>query len=1324
MRSHRQIRTVCIFFVLTTVGLLADTLTFSQSLRTISTNDGLPQSFVSGIEQDDSSFIWIGTRNGLARFDGFNYKIFQHDPQDSVTIASNLIIWIKKDTKNKLWLEYEAGEIDMFDPATEKVQHFLKGNQSIPGTIQFVRRGWIVDDEGIFWGITKGAGLNCYNNHTKKTTLFTTNNSTLSSDTVRALVEIKQQGIWLVTNNTISLFNKKTNQFTNYIIPFPQDYGAFEGSDAIAVDLHIRRNGELMWGDRGNMYFFNPTTHNFRKAPVPEISYLGARWIRSDAKGIDYFENYGKAYRYDDKTGITKVGRINFTDSGGVKSFLVDHSGLIWMGTNAGGIQQLDLETPLFHSFNYNKDFITDMFQQVFNKNAQQVFDLTPQDISFSAPAYHLRSAYDANKKWYISLKESVYTYDDAQKQLVKLPKVPVLATNQFGIAIKGISFMPGGSPVVVEYTGAVLVYDAHTKTWQPFAEPSMLRKKFGAILLPQDIYVDDKNIWITTANDGLLKIDISTKQVQQLKEDGKSTSLPTNQLLALEPDPVHADLLWIGGYQGLVMLNKKTLDCKVFSLKDGLPDNTVYSLVTDRLGKLWFSTNKGICQFDPVSHRIRVFSKQHGLPGDEFNRFHDLALADGRLAFGGTQGWTMFDPLLMKEDKFEPVIGFTDIKINNEDTDHSAIEATRYLPLNMLTKLELPFEQNTISIAYAGLEFSQPQDIQYRYKLQDYDKDWIYAGNKREAVYTKIPPGNYTLLVNASNTSGKWSNHIKTLPIEIKAPWWGTKLAYLCYVIIVGGLVWIFIRFRVNREVMKQEIDLKEKESAHLRELDDMKTKFFSNITHEFRTPLTLIMGPAEQLKAKTNDTQQNQLADTIVNNTTQLLGLINRLLDLSKLEAKAFTLHEQKGVPADVVGSIVHSFASEAAKKNIQLSFSDQTNHLQCRFYADALERVLYNLISNAIKFTEQGGKIDVSLSSNGDQLQLIVKDNGPGIYEDKLQHIFERYYQAHEHANIAGTGIGLSLVKELITQANGSIEAESNTEGELKGTVFTVLLPYATAQQAESSSVTLVDQQDNAVQIGESNNQPLILVVEDNVELAAFIKNILSEKYRLIYALNGTSGLEYALQEMPDLVLSDVMMPVMDGYEMCRQLKGDIRTSHLPVILLTAKVSQENVIEGLSKGADDYLTKPFHPTELVLRINNLLERQQKLRALYQKDAILVETAPEPVVPQDIFLTKLHELLDEHLDDALFGVDQLTDKLFISRSSLHRKLKTITGMSTTEVVRNYRLKRAAEFLKEGFSSTDAAYKSGFGSPAYFTKNFREVYGMTPGEYIKKVRG
>ncbi|PVD52251.1 hypothetical protein DC498_11040 [Terrimonas sp.] len=1308
----------------------------AQSIRTITTRDGLPQSFVSGLVQDDSSFVWIGTRNGLARFDGIHYRIFQHQPYDSSSLASNVIIWMQKDPLNRLWIEHESGHIDMFNPVTEKITHLLRGNLPSDNSVRFVRRGWLIDSKGIFWGIIRSQGVNTWNRSTGKLQQFTSANSSLPGDTVKAITETSKSEVWLVSQRAISLFDRKQNKFINWPIPYHQDYGDFAESDAVAINLHERKNGELMWGDRSSLYFFNPVAHTFRNIPIPSAGYLGVRWIRSGNDGNDYLETFGKVYSYNDVSGIASVGNTLTHSFGDVKSFLIDHSGVIWLGTNAQGIQQIDIETPFFRSYQYREDFATDMLMQEFGIDLKKQFNWTPGDQVFTSRSYHLRSTYDSKQRLYLALKEYVCYYDWDQRKPVSLPRVPITdSDSEKGIGIKGITTVADGSPLIIGFNGRMFVYHFESSKWQPFIEPHVLRDRFGELFLPLDICADSKYCWITTENDGLLQIDLSSKQIQQFKEEHKRGSLPTNQLLSIHPDPANTNILWIGSYQGLIRFDKSKQQCEVFSLAENLPDNTIYSILNDSVGNLWFSTNRGICKFETRTKHLRIFRTQHGLPGEEFNRFHHLRLPDGHLVFGGTEGWIKFDPLSMKDDDYKPVVALTNLKINNKEIAISDKDNYLAVPLNATQQLVLPYEKNTLSFSFAGLEYTQPQDLLYRYKLEGYNKDWVIAGKDREADYTKIPPGNYTLLVNASNTTGKWSPYIKTLRIKIKSPWWASWMAYLCYGIIIAGLIWTFIRFKVTRAVLQKEMLLKEKETQQLKELGDMKSRFFSNITHEFRTPLTLILGPAEQLKTASVDAgRQNSLADIILRNAKQLLILINRLMDLSKLEAKAMKLHEQRGSPGNVVGAVVHSFENDAESKQIDLFFADQSGLTDCWFYPDAVERIVYNLVSNALKFTPATGRVEVLLTAQNNQLQLAVTDTGIGIAEEKLPFIFDRFYQAGSITGLAkettdkGTGIGLAMVKELVNQMQGEIEVQSQVTAP-SGTRFGLLLPYREAEPVKWGITASKAYSDLPVEekAATADNTTHVLLVEDNTELAAFVMDILrDERYHVIHVLNGAEGLEYTLSAMPDLIISDVMMPIMDGFEFTSRIKEDIRTAHIPVILLTAKTAHEHLIEGLSIGADDYLTKPFHPAELILRIQNLLARQQRLRDHFLQGVLLSsgQQVQEPeLVVEDIFLIKLYSLLEEHMDDALFGVDQLSGIMNISRSSLHRKLKALTGLSTTEVVRNYRLKKATLFLQQGFSSSETAYKSGFGSAAYFTKCFRELYGLTPGDYIHKIK-
>jgi signal transduction histidine kinase/DNA-binding NarL/FixJ family response regulator/ligand-binding sensor domain-containing protein len=1313
-----------------------------QSMRTITTKDGLPQSFVSGIVQDDSSFVWISTRNGLARFDGIAYKLFQHQTGDTSTLASSVIIWLRRDENNKIWIEHESGVIDEMDPVSEKITHYLKGGMDTPADINFIRRGWMVDHDGLFWGINKGRGLGTFDRKTHKLVSYTRANAGLISDTIRGIVETKAHGIWILVKGGLSYFDKSTGQFSHWPNPFPEDFGNFLNSDAIAIDLHERRNGELMWGDRSSLYFFNPNTHIFKRVALPAVSYLGVRWIRTAPDGSDYLESYGNVFHYEDHSGVTKVGRSITENFGDAKSFLVDASGIIWIGTNARGIRQIDLSIPYFRSFPNKKEFFSDLIKDQWQLDMTQVFGWAPSDDLFTNASYQFRWTYGREGRLYLSLKRTVGYIDPASKRFVKFPEVPL--RNR----ITGISLTPQDNLMAVSTIGNIYTYSPVSKNWIPFLDTGFLWRTYGTHCIPQDMLVDDKHVWLTTLKDGLFCIDLADKSIRRFQKGQATDSLPTNEILGLCADPKQPEIMWISSFQGLIRFDKLHGSSKVYSLQEGLPDNTIYAILPDSKGYLWISTNKGLCRFDPSSAHVRVFGTQHGLPADEFNRFHAMRLPDGMLAFGSTDGWALFDPLMVKNDEFDPRLALTDLRINNKEMAWAPKNRLLPAPLNEDSALTLPYDQNTVSVGFSGLEYNQPQELHYRYRLEGYDNDWVQAGNTHQAIYTKIPSGMYTLLVNASNTSGKWSRYIKTMRLRISAPWWSTPLAYICYSIILSGLIWIFIRFRVSRMMMRREMALKEVETHQLKELDDLKTRFFSNITHEFRTPLTLIIGPAEQLKMENQGNQRViKQADGIIYNSHQLLTLVNRLMELAKLESGSAKLLEQRGNPATIAGLVVQSFETDARSREVILTYNHGVMPRDCWFYADALERIVYNLVSNALKFTDPGGKVEASLSVDANNLVLTVTDTGVGIPEEKLPFIFDRFYQVSENSGLvegtpdAGTGIGLAMVKELVNQMGGKIEVQSQTHSP-GGTSFIVLMPFRAASSVDLEPTGPAPEPAES-EVQETLERSHVLVVEDSPELAEFVTSILSGEYVVSHALNGAEGLDQALKDMPDLIISDVMMPVMNGFEFCKRVKADMRLSHIPIILLTAKASQEDRIAGLIEGANDYLPKPFHPTELLLRVHNLLEAQRKWRErirremsqpgfttqlgapgtpapVYQPGSAILP-GEEPV--QDVFLTNLYSLLEEHMDDAGFGVDQLLGLVNMSRSSLHRKLKNITGLSTTEVIRNFRLSKAAEFLKEGYSSSDAAYKSGFGSPAYFTKCFREVYSITPSDFVKQVK-
>ncbi|WP_435522852.1 ATP-binding protein [Chryseobacterium indoltheticum] len=512
--------------------------------------------------------------------------------------------------------------------------------------------------------------------------------------------------------------------------------------------------------------------------------------------------------------------------------------------------------------------------------------------------------------------------------------------------------------------------------------------------------------------------MNFDTKKIDHIKNNTKD--LPVNHLISLVPDPKNDNILWIGSNDGLIQFNKKNNKVKIFSGKEGFPDNVIYSILPDKSGNLWMGTNKGLLKFDPKTYKLRIFTRSHGLENIEFNRFHQLMLPDGKLAFGGAKSGVVFNIEDIKKDNFSPPTAITQIRLNNEKIN---LAERNLNPVNQIKELSVDYYENTVSISFAALQYNQPQQIQYRYRLKGYQDEWILAGNNTEAVFTKLPPGKYIFEVNATNTTGDWSNLIKSLILKVTPPWWKTWWAIIFYLIVlIGGIFW-FVKFKINQEIIKNSIKLKQKEAQELRRLDKIKTKFFANIAHEFRTPLSLIVGPAEQLKSVESQDEKEKLFGTIKKNTNSLIHLTDQLIDVAKLEAGVLKPHFVWGDVVPVISNIVNAFLENASEKGIEISL-ESPERAEFLFSINTLDRILYNLISNSIKFCKNGDAITVKVNQENEGLFIQVIDTGAGIPENEQPEIFGRYFKGSNQNQLQGNGLGLSLVKELVDLHHGTI------------------------------------------------------------------------------------------------------------------------------------------------------------------------------------------------------------------------------------------------------------------------------------------------------------
>lgn len=1270
---------------------------------------GLPQGFVAGIVQDEQGFIWMATRDGLCRYDGNGFKVFRPAGADQ-PYFSNLRT-LQKDYQGRLWITSERADIALFDPRTEQFTNLSREIFKQQPLDNLSIQQAYADQQNRLWISFYGRGLLCFDMRTKQGQWFHHQPSqtySLASDFVSSIVQDPTGTIWIATSGGLDHFQEQTKTFGH---DNPVLHRPLLLPEVGLSSLYLRPNGEILIGSNNYITNFDPhsgLTRSYR-LPADGKTEWGMRFV-TDSRGGVYFDQRDRLFSFSDNTGPQLLSRLT-PQTGFSSSLLIDHSDVLWLGTDGSGIRKYDLRSSRFQTAPYQVNFQTDLLTKWLGMPSGRV---TPY-IQTTDP-YHFRYALDRGGWIWLNVGSSaIYRFNTITRQLKRMAfpvsfaqTISPMATDpQGGVWILNNSLLWRYDTVEDKW-----VRSAHTIDWMATNEVLQM-------------VVDEEAFWVATSSRGLFRLDRKSGQMRRfVNQPRQPTSISNNALFCLSADPQDRNRLWIGTFgSGLCAFDKRTGQCQRITEQNGLPNNVVYSALPDGEGYLWMGTNKGLCRMNRKTFNIQVYTTEDGLLANEFNRFHYLQLSNDQVLMGGIEGITAFQPSQFQEDAFEPKVELTALQINNREVEPGKASPLAE-PIHVTNALTLNHNQNFITASFAALQFNRPGKNSYRYQLTGIDTGWVES-RQPQVVYTALPPGKYTLLLNASNTSGRWSPYIRKLAITIDPPWWATWWAYAVYGCLVAGLVWYGFRLYRKRLQLQATIALRQQEARQLQELDEMKSRFFTNITHDFRTPLTLILSPMDALIADLTDTPYRKRLESVQRNAEQLLGLINQVLDFSKLDAQTLSVHESRSDLAAFVGQTVQLFSGEAATKSIELIYNSD---VAGEFWFDGgkLERILSNLIANALKFTPTGGRVAVALQKD-DAVLLTVSDTGIGIPVEKQEAVFDRFFRVDGDkwdSAATGFGIGLALAKELTELQHGQISVESEAG---KGTSFRVKLPYRRADEPVANTETATTPFDPVASKADSTaneEQPVILLVEDNSEMAEFISESLPQHYRIQRAANGAEGLQQAFSEMPDLIVSDVMMPVMDGYSFCKKIKEDERTNHIPVILLTAKAVFSSRLEGLTQGADDYLTKPFHVQELALRINNLLERQRRFREHIQKELSRpVNTEPDTKEPiaTDPFLARLYTVIEEKLDDTLFSVEALAAEMNMSRVHLYRKVKALTGLPASDVIRNYRLKRATHYLRNGLNSSETAYQVGFDSPPYFAKCFRELYQMSPSEFARK---
>jgi signal transduction histidine kinase/DNA-binding response OmpR family regulator len=878
-----------------------------------------------------------------------------------------------------------------------------------------------------------------------------------------------------------------------------------------------------------------------------------------------------------------------------------------------------------------------------------------------------------------------------------------------------------------------VVAFNPMTKQYRvPFAElgkKNFLNKSIAAIRV-----LNGKEIWVGTVGFGLYVFDVSNRKLRHYVKSAEIGALSYNHVNKIYQD--RQKRIWVmtqgGGLNQYLGAGK---GFKVFTVNNGLGSNSLRGMVEDAKGDMWFSTNGGISKMDGKTLKFVNFEEADGLQGKEFMTNAVAKNSQNWLFFGGVNGlnYLKSDSLRMRLDV--PPVYFTKLKIFNKEVEAGEDNSPLRVDILSTKHLVLQPNQSVFSLDFVALEYQRPKNNRYAYYLEGFENEWNLVGTQRTVTYTNLSPGDYIFKVKASNSDGIWAEKPYELKITVLPPWYRTWWAYVLYVVLLAAVIYAFIREVQVREAFRTDLRLKEIEKERIQELEQVKTHFFTNISHELRTPLTLITSPLEKYflsNASLNKDQKTKI-NSIYQNAQKLLRLINQLLDLSKIESGNVQPVVEKHDLVRQLHSIKQSFDAYAQQKQIKLKWDAPVESLFVYYDADIIEKCVTNLLSNAFKFTPEDGIIGIRLelhkvykgaSEYINRVSIHVSDTGKGISAEHRQHIFDRFYQIPEKVDRVGTGVGLSLCKELIEVHRGSIEVQSDLGA---GSDFKIQFPVtleafdpAWVKSGSKEVKELQSQLVDSAQVIQQEKQ-ILLIVEDHAEMRAFIREIFEGTFQVIEADRGETGLEMALTYLPDVVITDWMMPGMSGVNLCKQIRKNAKTSHIPVVILTSKSSQESQIEGMQSGADDFISKPFHADILELRVAKLLEAKERLRKSWQ-DSVLNQDLQQAFVFEDEFLSKATQVVIEHLEEADFDVEHLEQAMDMSKMQLYRKLKMLTSLAGNEFIRSIRLQQARLLLEKGsLNVSEVAYQVGFNDPAYFTRAFKKQYGHSPKTFISK---
>ena len=1343
-----MIRKNLLLFVL----LLSSWMVVAQSyqFKHLEVSDGLSNNSVNTICKDRDGFMWFGTATGLNRYDGYTFKIYQHAENDPESLPDNYITDIVEMPDGRFWINTARGYV-LFDKEQDcfitDVTGFMKNLESggVPEQV-------FVDREGNTCLSVAGEGCYRYKEGGKATFFSYVEHSlpeygvTQIAECSDGLLLIYNTGLLVCLDHATLAIKWKFDEIKKYI----------PAGKTIEFSLFVDRDNCIwayslmgIWAyDCGTKSWRTDLTAIWSSRPDVIIHAVaqdieGRIWVGKDYDGIDVFEK---------ETG--KVTSLVAHDDNGrslphntIYDLYADRDGIMWVGTYKKGVSYYSESIFKFNMYEWGDITCIEQADEnrlwlgtndhgilLWNRSTGKAEPFwRDAEGQLPNPVVSMLKSKDG-KLWVGTFNGGLYCMDGSRVRSYKEGTGNALASNNVWALVeddKGriwIASLGGGLQCLEPLSGTFETYTSNNS--------ALLENNVTSLC-----WVDNNTLFFGTANQGVGMMDMHTREIKKIQGQSGNVKLSNDAVNHVYKDS--RGLVWIATREGLNVYDTRRhvfLDLSPVAEAKG---NFIAAITEDQERNMWVSTSRKVIRVTVASDGkgsylfdSRAYNSEDGLQNCDFNQRSIKTLHNGIIAIGGLYGVNVFAPDHIRYNKMLPNVMFTGLSLFDEAVKVGQSYGGRVLiekELNDVENVEFDYKQNIFSVSFASDNYNLPEKTQYMYKLEGFNNDWLTLPvGVHNVTFTNLAPGKYVLRVKAINSDGYVGIKEATLGIVVNPPFWMSWWAYLLYA--VGLVVVLFLaRYRMlKREREKFHLQQIENEVAKNEEINNMKFRFFTNVSHELRTPLTLIISPLEGMLKETTDELQSTRLQLMYRNAQRLLHLVNQLLDFRKGEMSTHQLSLSEGDIISYVHSVCNSFLLMADKKHIQFSFFSGIDTFSMAFDADKVGKIVMNLLSNAFKFTPEGGRVTVMIehvAGTPDILEIKIADTGIGISDVDKEHIFERFYQA-DHKGVeetTGNGIGLSLVRDFVTLHEGEVKVFDNIG---MGSVFVIQFPVkhveTQVQLPEETGMPVGDEEDKemkeeAREETERKNFPLLLIVDDNEDFRIFMRYSLELQYRVKLVVNGKEAWEMMQEELPDLVISDVMMPQMDGNELCRLIKQDKRTAHIPVILLTARQNTEAKLEGLQTGADDYVTKPFNMTILVLRIRKLIE----LSRYHRVTQGMIDPAPSEIVITSLdekLIEKAIKYVEDNMSRTELSVEELSRELGMSRVHLYKKLLQITGKTPIEFIRVIRLKRAAQLLRESqLHVSEVAFEVGFNNPKYFSRYFKDEFGVLPSVYQEK---